>query len=60
MQLSSIPKTLNDAINLSKQNNPDIQIAKLDLEISEKDISIVESDLKPTASVSLEKSYTTI
>jgi outer membrane protein len=58
MQLSSIPKTLNDAINLSKQNNPDIQIAKLDLEISEKDISIVESDLKPTASVSLEKSYT--
>ena len=54
----SIPKTLNDAINLSKQNNPDIQIAKLDLEISEKDISIVESDLKPTASVSLEKSYT--
>ena len=54
----NIPKTLNDAINLSKQNNPDIQIAKLDLEISEKDISIVESDLKPTASVSLEKSYT--
>ena len=28
----NIPKTLNDAINLSKQNNPDIQIAKLDLE----------------------------
>ncbi|MDA9199565.1 TolC family protein [Candidatus Pelagibacter sp.] len=54
----NIPKTLNDAINLSKQNNPDIQIATLDLEISEKDISIVESDLKPTASVSLEKSYT--
>ena len=54
----NIPKTLNDAINLSKQNNPDIQIAKLDLEISEKDILIVESDLKPTASVSLEKSYT--
>ena len=54
----NIPKTLNDAIKLSKQNNPDLQIAKLDLEISEKDISIVESDLKPTASVSLEKSYT--
>ena len=31
---------------------------ELYLEISEKDISIVESDLKPTASVSLEKSYT--
>ncbi|MDC0921526.1 TolC family protein [Candidatus Pelagibacter sp.] len=54
----NIPKTLNDAINLSKQNNPDLQIAKLDLEISEKDISIVKSDLKPSASVSLEKSYT--
>jgi outer membrane protein len=54
----NIQKTLNDAINLSKQNNPDLQIAKLDLEISEKDISIVESDLKPTASISLEKSYT--
>ena len=54
----NVPKTLIEAINLSKQNNPDIQIAKLDLEKSEKDISIVESDLKPTASVSLEKSYT--
>ncbi len=54
----NIPKTLNEAINLSKQNNPDILIAKLDLEKSEKDIAISESDLKPTASVSLEKSYT--
>ena len=54
----NIPKTLSEAVNLSKQNNPDILIAKLDLEMSEKDISIAESDLKPTASVSLEKSYT--
>ena len=54
----SIPKTLNEAINLSKQNNPDIKIAKLDLEISEKELTISESDLKPTASVSLERSYT--
>ena len=54
----NIPKTLNEAINLSKQNNLDILIAKLDLEKSEKDIAISESDLKPTASVSLEKSYT--
>ena len=54
----NIPKTLSEAINLSKQNNPDILIAKLDLEKSEKDIAISESDLKPTASVSLEKSYT--
>ena len=54
----SIPKTLSEAIDLSKQNNPDIKIAKLDLEISEKELTISESDLKPTASVSLERSYT--
>ena len=52
-----IPVTLNEAINLSKQNNPDILIAKLDLEKSEKDLAISESDLKPTASLSLERSY---
>jgi len=54
----SIPKTLNEAINLSKQNNPDIKIAKFDLVQSEKDLAISESDLKPTASLSLERSYT--
>ena len=53
----SIPNTLSEAINLSKQNNPDILIAKLDLEKSEKDLAISESDLKPTASLSLERSY---
>ena len=53
----NIPNTLNEAINLSKQNNPDITIAKLDLAQSEKDLAISESDLKPTASVSLERSY---
>ena len=54
----SIPSTLNEAINLSKQNNPDILIAKLDLEKSEKDLAISESDLKPTASLSLQRNYT--
>ena len=53
----SIPKTLNEAINLSKQNNPDIKIAKFDLDQSKKDLEIAESDLKPTASLSLERSY---
>ena len=32
-------------------------IAKLDYEQSEKDLAIAESDLKPTASLSLERSY---
>ncbi len=53
----SIPNTLSEAINLSKQNNPDILIAKLDLEKSEKDLAISQSDLKPSASLSLERSY---
>ena len=53
----SIPSTLNEAINLSKQNNPNILIAKLDLEKSEKNLAISEADLKPSASLSLERSY---
>jgi outer membrane protein len=53
----NIPNSLNDAINLSKKNNPDIKIAKFDLEQSEKDLAISESDLKPTASLSFERSY---
>jgi outer membrane protein len=53
----NIPNSLSDAINLSKKNNPDIKIAKFDLEQSEKDLAISESDLKPTASLSFERSY---
>ena len=53
----SIPKSLNNAIELSKINNPDIKIAELDLIQSEKDLAISESDLKPSASLSLERSY---
>ena len=53
----SIPKNLDEAISLSKQNNPDIKIANFDVIQSEKDLAIAESDLKPTASLSLEKSY---
>ena len=54
----NIPKTLNEAIDLSKQNNPDIKIAQLDLAKAEKELAISETDLKPTASLSLERSYT--
>ena len=53
----NIPTSLNEAIDLSKQNNPDIKIAKFDLEQSEKDLAIAKSDLAPTASLSLERSY---
>ena len=54
----AVPNSLNEAINLSKKNNPDIQIAKFSLTQSEKDLSISKSDLAPTATLSLEKSYT--
>ena len=53
----SLPSTLDEALNLSKQNNPDILIAKLDFEKSEKDLAISESNLKPTASLSLQRTY---
>tara|TARA_Y100001970_G_scaffold284201_1_gene401064 strand:- start:69 stop:1361 length:1293 start_codon:yes stop_codon:yes gene_type:complete len=53
----SIPNSLKEAINLSKKNNPNILIAKLDLEKAKKDLKISESDLKPKASLSLERSY---
>jgi len=53
----NVPNSLNEAINLSKQNNPDIKIAKFDLTKSEKDLSISKSDLAPTATLSLERSY---
>ena len=53
----SIPKSLEEAINLSKQNNPDIKIANFDLIQSEKDLALAESDIKPSASLSLERSY---
>ena len=53
----NIPKNLNEAIDISKENNPDIKIAKFDLVQSEKDLAIANSDLKPTASISLERSY---
>ena len=52
-----IPENLSKVVSLSKENNPDIKIAKLELIQSEKDIEIAKSDLSPKASLSLERSY---
>ena len=52
-----IPENLSKAVSLSKENNPDRKIAELELIQSEKDIEIAKSDLSPTASLSLERSY---
>ena len=53
-----IPNSLTEAIELSKKNNPNIKIAKFELEQSKKDLKIAKSDLAPTATLSLERSYT--
>jgi outer membrane protein len=53
-----IPSNLNDAIKISKNNNPDLIIAKLDYEQSEKDVVIARADLSPSATISLSSTKT--
>ena len=53
-----IPTTLKKAIDLSKNNNPDLLISKLEYEQSERDIQIAQSDLSPTATLSFEAKET--
>ena len=50
------PKNLNDAIKISKTNNPDLIIAKLEYEQSDKDIAVARSNLSPSATLSFENS----
>ena len=52
-----IPETLNSAVDLSKKNNPDVIIAKIEFEQSEQDVQIARSDLTPTASLSFERTH---
>ncbi|MDC0054662.1 TolC family protein [Candidatus Pelagibacter sp.] len=52
-----MPQNLNSAIEISKKNNPDLNIALLEYEQSEKDTIIAKSDLSPTAKLSFERSY---
>jgi len=51
-----LPKTLNNAFEISKKNNPDLIIAKLEYQQSKKDVLIARSDLSPTAKLSFENS----
>ncbi len=53
-----IPMTLENAINLSKTNNPELIIAKLEYEQSEQDVKISQSDLSPSATLSFETKET--
>ena len=47
---------LSSAIKISKKNNPELNIAKLEYEQSAKDVLISQSDLSPSAKLSYEGS----
>jgi outer membrane protein len=51
-----LPNNLNNAIKISKNNNPDLNISKLEYQQSEKEVDIARSDLAPSAKLSYEKS----
>ncbi|MDA9604965.1 TolC family outer membrane protein [Candidatus Pelagibacter sp.] len=53
-----IPENLNKAIEISKKNNPNLIIAKLEYEQSEKDVMIARADLSPSATLSLSSNKT--
>ena len=51
-----IPTDLNKAIEISKKNNPNLIISKLEFEQSKKDVIIARSDLSPSATLSFNSS----
>ena len=51
-----LPKNLNDSLQLSEKNNPDLIIAKLNYEISKKDVNIEKAKLSPSASLNYSRS----
>ena len=54
----SIPKNLNEAKKISLQKSPELIIAEIEYGQSELDVKIARSDLSPTATISLERTYT--
>ena len=53
-----IPPSLDNAIMIAKNSNPDLIISKLEFEQSEKDVQIAQSDLSPSATLSFETKET--
>jgi outer membrane protein len=53
-----VPENLNIAIEISKKNNPNLIIAKLEYAQSEKDVTIARADFSPSATLSLSSSKT--
>jgi len=53
-----LPESLAKANEISQKNNPELIIAKLELQQTEKDILIARADLGPSATLSFETSQT--
>ena len=53
-----VPTDLNKAIEISKTNNPNLIISKLEYKQSEKDVTIAKSELSPSATLSFNSSRT--
>ena len=54
----NLPEQLNFAIEISIKNNPDLIIAKLEYEQAKKDTISARSDLKPSATLSFDRTKT--
>ena len=51
-----LPNNLNEAIALSKKNNPKLLMAEIDAKIAQKNLDIEKSKLSPSASINYTKS----
>ena len=51
----NLPNTLQEALNLAKQNNLDLLIAQLDYQIAIKELNIEKARLSPSASINYSK-----
>ena len=52
----NLPKNLNNALNISKLNNPKLIMARLDYEITERNLNIEKAKFSPSASINYSKS----
>ena len=50
-----MPKSLNDALELSNSNNPSLAIARINLAISEQELNIEKARLSPSATLNYSK-----
>lgn len=53
-----LPNSLNEALEISLANNPELVISRLDFQISQKNLNIEKSKFSPSASINYSKSET--